>query len=140
MKHGFRSSLLQLSLGVALAALAAATPAAWSAEKAKAPAAEGAPKRDWYPFHGDVASVNKAANTISLKKQEGERVLRLDAKSELTRSGRKITAADVRPGDYAHGKLHKNAQGQEVILAAAFDAAPPAKGTHAPTKPAPPAK
>ncbi len=122
MKRGILSSSLRLFLGTVMGVVAAQTMVAVAADKPKAPAEEAAPKRDWYPFHGDVASVNKTANSISLKKQEGERVLRLDAKSELTRGGKKVTLADVKAGDYAHGKLHKNAKGEEVITAAGFDA------------------
>jgi hypothetical protein len=32
---------------------------------------KGKTKRDWYPLYGIVASVDKQANTISLKKKEG---------------------------------------------------------------------
>ena len=135
MKRGILSSSVRLVLGAVIGVAAAQGMVAMAADKAKAPAEEATPKRDWYPFHGDVASVNKTANTISLKKQEGERVLKLDAKSELTRGGKKVTLADVKAGDYAHGKLHKNAKGEEVVTAAGFDAG--GKSGNAPAKPAP---
>lgn len=78
-------------------------------------------KRDWYPFGGIVASVDKQANTISLKKKEGERVLRLDSKSTLEISGKPAALGSVKPGNYAHGKLHKDNAGNEVITDAKFD-------------------
>lgn len=85
------------------------------------------PKRDWYPFHGIVASIDKQANTISLKKNEGERVLKLDAKSELEINGKPVAISNVKVGDYAHGKLHKNSAGQEVITSAKFEKEAPVK-------------
>lgn len=121
-----------------MGAVAVQSMVAVAADKPKVHSEEAAPKRDWYPFHGDVASVNKTANTISLKKQEGERVLKLDTKSDLTRGGKRVTLADVKSGDYAHGKLHKNAKGEEVITAAGFDAG--GKSAPAPAKPVSPAK
>ena len=84
-------------------------------------------KRDWYPFGGTVSSVNKPANTISLKKKEGERVLKLDAKSTLEIEGNSATIGSVKVGSYAHGKLHKDSAGKEVITAAKFDRESPKK-------------
>jgi hypothetical protein len=91
-------------------------------------------KRDWYPFNGFVASVNKQANTISLKKKEGERVLKLDSKTTLEINGKHAAIGNVKVGDYAHGKLHKNSAGDEVIMDAKFDKEPPKKATDAPDK------
>jgi hypothetical protein len=92
------------------------------------------PKRDWYPFGGTVASVNKAANTISLKKKEGERVLKLDSKSTLEVDGKPAVIGTVKVGNYAHGKLHKDSSGNEVIMAAKFDKEPPKKATEPSSK------
>lgn len=102
-------------------------------DKASKQTAEQAkPKRDWYPFSGIVASVDKKANTISLKKKEGERVLKLDANSALESDGKPITLGSVKVGNYAHGKLHKDAAGHEVITAAKFDKEQPLKVKDAP--------
>lgn len=99
-----------------------------AADQVKGAAAEVKAKRDWYPFHGIVSSVNKQANTISLKKVEGERVLKLDAKSELEINGKTTTSiANVKVGNYAHGKLHKDKAGEEVIMSAGFEKEAPAK-------------
>lgn len=118
-------------------ALASASPAsaADSTPKAQDKAAAGAKeatergktKRDWYPFGGIVASVDKQAKTISLKKKEGERVLKLDSKSTLEINGKAATLSSVKVGDYAHGKLHKDSEGKEVITDAKFDKEPPSK-------------
>jgi len=99
-------------------------------------------KRDWYPFYGTVAAVDQKAKTISLKKKEGERVLKIDSKSDLEIGGKPAVLADVRVGNYAHGKLHKDASGAEVITAAKFDKEAPVKQKETPdeTKPAPKAK
>jgi len=98
-----------------------------AASTAKSATDETKPKRDWYPFGGIVASVDKQANTISLKKKEGERVLKLDAKSTLEINGKATTIASVKVGDYAHGKLHKDSAGKEVITDAKFDKERPSK-------------
>jgi hypothetical protein len=92
-----------------------------NAAKAKDPNATGKTKRDWYPFGGIIAAVDKQANTISLKKKKGERVLTLDSKSQLEINGKPVTLESVKVGDYAHGKLHKDSSGKEVITAAKFD-------------------
>lgn len=84
-------------------------------------------KRDWYPFGGIVAAVDKQANTISLKKKEGERVLKLDSKSTLEINGKPAVLGSVKVGDYAHGKLHKDSAGKEVITDAKFDKEAPSK-------------
>lgn len=88
---------------------------------------KGKSKRDWYPFYGIVASVDKQANTISLKKKEGERVLKLDSKSTLEINGKPALISSVKVGDYAHGKLHKDSAGKEVIMDAKFDKEAPKK-------------
>jgi hypothetical protein len=93
----------------------------------KEAAEKGVSKRDWYPFAGIVASVNKQANTISLKKKEGVRVLKLDAKSTLEINGKPAVIGSVKVGDYAHGKLHKDTAGNEVITNARFDKEAPKK-------------
>ena len=94
---------------------------ATNAAQAKDPSVAGKTKRDWYPFGGIIAAVDKQANTISLKKKKGERVLKLDAKSQLEINGKPVTLESVKVGDYAHGKLHKDSSGKEVITAAKFD-------------------
>lgn len=91
------------------------------AKPAAKPATRQAAKRDWYPFSGIVAAIDKQANTISLHKKEGARVLTLDAKTTLEVEGRPATVAHVKIGSYAHGKLHKNNAGKEVITSAKFD-------------------
>lgn len=78
-------------------------------------------KRGWYPFGGIVVSTDIQAKTVSLKRKVGARVLRLDSKSILEINGRPAALANVRIGSYAHGKLHKDAALNEVIIAAKFD-------------------
>lgn len=111
-----------------LAGVLATLPSLYAADakgKAKGPepaaVEKGKPERDWYPFGGVVGSVDKQANTIALKKKEGERVLKVDSKSTLEMNGKSVTIGSVRVGDYAHGKLHKDSAGKEVITDAKFD-------------------
>jgi hypothetical protein len=130
IKSVFVSSLLAVALATvpSLSAADSKSKAEDSAAEQSKPAAEqGKAKRNWYPFGGTVASVNKQANTISLKKKEGERVLKLDAKSELEIDGKPATVGSIKVGSYAHGKLHKDKAGNEVVMAAKFDKDAPKK-------------
>ena len=54
-------------------------------------------------------------------------MLKLDAKSTIEIDGKPSTLSSVKVGSYAHGKLHKNSAGKEVITAAKFDREPPKK-------------
>jgi len=141
MKRVLKYLLLSSLLGVALASvpsLQAADSKATAEDKAagetKATKEKGKAKRDWYPFGGIVASVDKQANTISLKKKQGERVLKLDSKSTLQVDGKPATIGNVKVGDYAHGKLHKDSAGKEVITDAKFDKEKPNKDKQAADK------
>ncbi len=141
LKSFFVLSLLAAALATAPSLYAAdstAKPAGTARDTAKPAAETTKAKRDWYPFGGTVVSVNKQANTISLKKKEGERVLKLDAKSALEIDGKPATIGNVKAGEYAHGKLHKDSAGNEVIMAAKFGKEAPKKQTDATDKtPAP---
>ena len=128
MKNSFKHLIASCLLAVALssgafscAAGTNSTVTATNAAKAKEATEAGKTKRDWYPFGGFVASVNQQANTIGLKKKKGERVLSLDSKSQLEINGKPATLGSVKVGDYAHGKLHKDSSGKEVITNAKFD-------------------
>ncbi|HRZ35482.1 MAG TPA: hypothetical protein P5534_03870 [Candidatus Paceibacterota bacterium] len=134
MKQVLKHLLVAALLAGALASsplLNAADPTPKAPDKAggrtKEAPAQSQSKRDWYPFGGIVSSVDKQANTISLKKKEGERVLKLDAKTTLEISGKPVTIGSVKVGSYAHGKLHKDSAGNEVITDAKFDKEPPSK-------------
>ena len=85
-------------------------------------------KREGYPFYGTVAAVDQQAKTISLKKKGGQRVLKIDSKSGLEANGKPAILADVKVSTYAHGRLHKDSTGAEVIVTAKFDKEPPRKG------------
>ncbi len=136
MKLTFRALWLSSALATALAV----SPSVYGAESAgkapekapgqtkESPASENSKaKREWYPFSGIVVSVDYQAKTISLKKKEGERVVKMDAKSKLEVRGKPAVLSDVKPGDYAHGTLHKDAAGNEVIQSAKFDKEGPKK-------------
>lgn len=101
---------------------------------AKADAKEAKKKRDWYPFHGIVESVNPTTSTVTLKKEGGQRVLHMDGKSTLSRVGKSATLSDVKAGDYAHGKLHKNTREEEVITDGKFETEAPKKADKADEK------
>ena len=137
LKYVLVTSLLAGALAGA-SSLYAADSTAKAPDKAKGRAKEASEqsksKRDWYPFGGIVASVDKQANTISLKKKEGERVLKVNSKSTLEISGKPASIGSVKVGDYAHGKLHKDSAGNEVITDAKFDKERPSKDKEAAAK------
>lgn len=87
-----------------------------------------------YPFHGVVESVNTTASTVVLSKDGGQRVLHMDGKTKLARAGKSATLSDLKAGDHAHGKLHKNTRGEEVIADAKFDTEAPKKDAGADEK------
>ena len=128
-KHLFVSCLLAAAVASGSSLYAAESKPKAPDKPASSPkaAAETTAKREWYPFGGIVASVDKQADTISLKKKEGERVLKLDAKSELEINGKSAVLGSVKTGDYAHGTLHKDKDGKEVITAAKFDKEAPSR-------------
>ena len=95
---------------------------------------ESAPRatRDWYPFRGEVSSVDTTRGELRLKRQSGERILLVAGKAELTRAGKVIQLGEVKVGEYARGKVRKEKQGSESLVAAAFDPEPPAPRTAKP--------
>jgi hypothetical protein len=78
-------------------------------------------ERKWYPFYGTVASVDTKAKTVSLKKIEGVRLLQTDSKTTLEMNGKSASLADIKPGYYLHGKLHKDSDKDEAILDAKIE-------------------
>lgn len=130
LKHLLAASLLAgvLASAPSLSAADATTVApAKATGRAKEAAEKPKPKRDWYPFGGIVASVDPQANTLSLRKKTGERVLRLESQSTLVIDGQPAVLGSVKVGDYAHGKLHKDGMGHEVITDAKFAKEAPKK-------------
>ena len=129
-----KTTVKNLMFGALLGAFLASGLAA-NAQTTNQPAKEASdtakPKRDWYPFYGTVATVDATAKTVSLKKKEGARVLQTDAKTTLEQNGKPASLADVKPGNYLHGKLHKNAANLEVITDAKIELAPPVKNEEA---------
>lgn len=152
MKLTFRTLWLSSVLATALAVMPsvyAAESSGKAPEKASAQPKENSAsenskaKREWYPFSGTVASMDNQAKTISLKKKEGERVVKMDSKSKIEVHGKPAVLSDVKAGDYAHGTLHKDAAGNEVIQSAKFDKEGPKKekdGSEKETQKAPSAK
>ena len=141
MKRALKCLLAASLLGVALASVPSlqaadskAKPEDQAARGTKATNEKGKAKRDWYPFGFIVASIHKQANTISLKTKQGERVLKLDANSTLEINGKPAVIGSVKVGDYAHGKLHKDSTGNEVITDAKFDKEAPKKAKEATDK------
>ena len=86
------------------------------------------PKRDWYPFYGTVAAVDKTAKTVSLKKMEGVRLLQTDDKTTFEMNDKPASLGDVKAGNYLHGKLHKEGGKEEYILDAKIEKTAPVRG------------
>jgi hypothetical protein len=125
MKNSIKTILVAALLGAFLAAGQNANAQPKPAKDAAADTTKA--KRDWYPFSGTVVSADTAAKTVSLAKKEGSRVLQTDGKTTLEQNGKPATLADIKPGNYLHGKLHKNAAGAEVVTDAKIELAPPVK-------------
>jgi hypothetical protein len=127
----FVSTLLGTVLSCTLVSSAADTAGGPTEEKtAGKPSGteeKGKAKRDWYPFGGIVASVDLQGHTIALKKKQGQRLLRIEEKSKLEIQGKSAALGSVKVGDYAHGKLHKDSAGSEMIISAKFDKEAPKK-------------
>ena len=120
-----KKSLQHLVFGSLFAAILVAGSAA-HAQTTETPK----PKRDWYPFYGTVAAVDKSAKTVALKKKEGERVLHTDAQTTLEMGGKPATLSSIQPGYYLHGKLHKENSVEYILDAKIELEAPAKKGTN----------
>ena len=93
------------------------TPAAPAAPTAPAaPAVPEKPKREDFPFHGKVASVDKAASTVTLEGKDHTRVLQVAATTKITKDGKPATLADVTVGEKVTGSCKKTADGKEEAL------------------------
>ena len=84
------------------------------------------PSRDWYPFRGEVAAVDKGGARLHLKRKQGTRPVRVETSSEVLRDGKPVPLGDIKVGEYMHGKM-KRAGGEEVVHAAVLDPEPPAR-------------
>lgn len=91
-------------------------------KKADKAAKDGKP----YPFHGIVAAVDKKALTFTLEGKEKPRVISLSSKSLFEKDGKPATFSQIAVGDYAHGRLEKQGDG-EVLVKAAFGPKPEKK-------------
>ena len=72
LRHLITCCLIAVSLtggAFSYAADTNSTSSGTNAAKIKDPSVPGKTKRDWYPFGGIIAAVDKQANTISLKKK-----------------------------------------------------------------------
>ena len=123
------------------AAKPAKTKAEKKADKAEK-AAETARESKPYPFRGTVSAVDKKAMTFTLEGKDKPRVIGLNSKSLFEKDSKPATLGQVAVGDYAHGRLVKEGEG-EFLVKAAFGPKPAdkkAKDDKKETKPEPAAK
>lgn len=118
-----KKTILKLAtFGLLAAAIAIAPTRAFSEEKVPAAGAEDSakPKRDTAPFHGKVASVDKAAMTFMV----GERTFQVTSETKITKGGKPATLADAAVGDEVGGLSKKTEDGKLIALSVRFGPKP----------------
>jgi Cu/Ag efflux protein CusF len=93
----------------------------FAAEKAAAPAAEKkAPvKVKW--LHGEVAAVDAAANTITIKGKKAETTITCDDKTKIMMGKKKEALADVKVGEKVSVK-YEEVEGKNVAKSVSLQA------------------
>ncbi len=114
-----------------------ASPAA--AEAAASPdASPAAKKRDGYPIHGKLKSVDLSANTFSLDAKT-PRVYMLTSTTKIKKNGAPATLKDAVVGEDVGGYVKKDVDGKIEVMSVRFGAKPGAvaKKAGSATSPAP---
>lgn len=105
----------QIALFALVAAALIAAPAVLRAEdkpatkpEAGQEAAHGAKKKGGTPFHGNLASVDTAASTITV----GSTTISITSETKITKNGKPATLADLTVGDKIGGSYKKSEDGK----------------------------
>jgi hypothetical protein len=77
-------------------------------------------KRNSYPFHGTIASVDFAGKTLALEGKKKNRIILITAETRFIKNGAKTTLEDAVSGGRITGTLRKNSSGQEEALTIRF--------------------
>jgi hypothetical protein len=134
MKNPLLTSLLLCGLTTALADVTKGEFGAHAAQPAtidsKSPPATEGPKqtkRNSYPFHGTLASIDSSGKRLSLAGKEKSRVILITAETRFFRDGKKVKLGDALAGERVTGAVRKNSAGQEEALTVRYGGAPPRK-------------
>ena len=84
-------------------------------------------KRNSYPFHGTLASVDSSGKSLSLAGKQKARVILITSETRFFRDGAKVKISDAIAGERVTGTVRKNAAGQEEALTVRYGGTPPRK-------------
>ena len=104
----------QIALFAIVAAALVAAPAVLRAEdkpakhEAGQEAAPGAKKKGVTPFHGNLASVDTAASTLTV----GSTTINVTSETKITKNGKPATLADLTVGEKISGAYKKSEDGK----------------------------
>jgi hypothetical protein len=73
-------------------------------------------KRNSYPFHGTLASVDSSAKSLTLAGKQKPRVILITTETRFFRNGAKVKWADAVAGERVTGTVQKNSAGQEEAI------------------------
>jgi hypothetical protein len=71
-------------------------------------------KRNTYPFHGTLASVDSSGKTLTLSGKKKPRVILVTGDTQVFRNGARATLNAGLAGERVTGTVEKNEAGQEV--------------------------
>ena len=138
MNHRLLTAVLLSALSTALAdvtkgefgakASQASQPAAATSKTESATETPSQTKRNSYPFHGTLASVDSSGKSLSLAGKQKPRVILVTSDTRFFRDGVKVKLSDAVAGERVTGTVRKNAAGQEEALTVRYG------GTAAPRK------
>ena len=89
------------------------------AVESKAESATESPKqakRNSYPFHGTLASVDSTGKSLSLAGKQKPRVILITSNTRFFRNGAKAKLSDAVAGERVTGTVRKNPDGQEEAI------------------------
>jgi hypothetical protein len=102
------------------AASADVTKGGFGAQKPDAtePPSESAPetKRNSYPFHGTLASIDLDGKKLTLEGKKKPRIILFTAETRFFRNGAKTKISEVKAGERITGTVRKNDAGEEVAV------------------------
>ena len=73
-------------------------------------------RRESYPFHGVVASVDAPSKTLTLEGKASKRVIAVTPETRLTRDGSSASLEEVKAGERVGGTVKKNPDGREEAV------------------------
>ena len=117
MNRLFLTSCLALAIVTASADVTKGGFGAQNPKGAETPSAEAPEtKRNSYPFHGTLASIDLTSKKLTLEGKKKPRVIFFTTETRFLRDGAKTRIDAVKSGERITGTVRKNAVGEEVAL------------------------